>query len=83
MDTGYCEKHKKDTRTYDKNRGSAAERGYDTRWQKARRTYLMHHPLCVECMKDNVIEPATVVDHIIPHKGDMVLFWDQDLAAVM
>ena len=22
--------------------------------------------------------PATVVDHIIPHKGDMDIFWDED-----
>ena len=21
--------------------------------------------------------PATVVDHIVPHKGDMALFWDK------
>lgn len=25
-----------------------------------------------------MIEPATVVDHIKPHKGDSQLFWDQD-----
>lgn len=29
------------------------------------------NPYCTKC--DDI---ATVVDHIIPHKGDMVLFWN-------
>ena len=29
------------------------------------------------CEQMNRIEPATVVDHITPHKGDMVKFWDE------
>ncbi|WP_085981300.1 MULTISPECIES: HNH endonuclease signature motif containing protein [unclassified Paenibacillus] len=28
-------------------------------------------------MDKGKLEPATVVDHITPHKGDMGLFWDQ------
>lgn len=57
-------------------RGSARERGYTTRWDKARRTYLASHPLCVLCKRDGRITAATVVDHIVPHKGDQQLFWD-------
>jgi 5-methylcytosine-specific restriction protein A len=68
--------HKSRNREYDDRRGSARERGYNTRWQKARATYLRHHPLCVICAKDNRITPASVVDHIKPHKGDTALFWD-------
>lgn len=60
----------------DAQRGSARERGYDSRWTKARATYLAEHPLCVECLKRGAYVEATVVDHIIPHKGDMKLFWD-------
>ena len=60
------------------SRGSARERGYTTRWEKARKTYLMSHPLCVMCAKDGRTTAATVVDHIIPHKGDQQLFWDTD-----
>jgi 5-methylcytosine-specific restriction protein A len=59
------------------NRPSARQRGYDTRWEKARLTYLRHHPLCVICGKAGRIEAASVVDHIIPHRGDQKLFWDQ------
>lgn len=58
-------------------RGSARQRGYDSRWDKARRTHLEHHPLCVMCMEQGWVEAATVVDHIIPHKGDQALFWDR------
>ncbi len=25
-----------------------------------------------------MVEPATVVDHVVPHKGDADLFWDRD-----
>ena len=77
VDSGYCEKHtKQEQRRYDKQRGTAAERGYGARWQKARLQYLRQHPLCVTCLSGGDICPATVVDHINPHKGDRVLFWD-------
>lgn len=68
-----------------------AERIYDSRWDKARRSFLMAHSLCVMCHKQGRIEAATVVDHIKPHRlkeaikgGDAAaiamaqkLFWDQ------
>ena len=73
---GYCDKHRP-IQQYDKYRSSAAERGYDSRWRKVREGYLLYHPLCVECSKVNIIEPATVVDHIVPHRGDKRLFWDK------
>lgn len=57
-------------------RPSARERGYTGRWEKARATYLAHNPLCVMCKRDGKVVPATVVDHIKPHKGDQALFWD-------
>lgn len=57
-------------------RGGASARGYNARWQKARRTYLMRNPLCVMCAKAGATRVATVVDHIKPHKGDTALFWD-------
>nr|DAY20651.1 MAG TPA: HNH endonuclease [Caudoviricetes sp.] len=59
-------------------RGGAAERGYDGRWRKARIAFLQRNPLCVECMRKGVLTPATVVDHIIPHRGDKELFWNEE-----
>ena len=61
----------------DYERESAAKRGYDHRWRKARESFLRKHPLCVECSKIGIHTPATVVDHIIPHRGDSKLFWDK------
>jgi len=58
------------------DRPTSAQRGYGARWRKARLAYLRAHPLCVMCAKQGRDEPATELDHIIPHKGDMTLFWD-------
>lgn len=62
------------------DRRKTAERGYGGRWQRARGQYLRLHPLCVMCANERPprITAATVVDHIVPHKGDMVLFWDRE-----
>lgn len=56
---------------HDRQRLPARERGYDHLWRKARLEYLAAHPHCRMCS-----EPATTVDHIIPHRGDRALFWN-------
>ena len=61
----------------DRLRGGADARGYDARWRKARALVLQRNPLCAECGKAGRLTPATVVDHIIPHRGDKALFWDE------
>lgn len=35
------------------------------------------NPWCVACASEGVAEAATVVDHVRPHRGDAVLFWDR------
>lgn len=75
-DERYCEKHKRIALLV--QRPSANKRGYNSRWRKVRALYLAEHPLCVECEKQGALTAATVVDHIIPHKGDSGLFWDKD-----
>ncbi|MCD9572201.1 HNH endonuclease [Pseudomonas protegens] len=57
---------------------TSSQRGYDYKWQKAREQYLCDNPLCVYCSKIGRTAAASVVDHKIPHRGDMTLFWDQD-----
>lgn len=54
----------------------SARRPYNARWQKARATWLRAHPLCAACETAGRVTAATVVDHIVPHKGDSALFWD-------
>lgn len=74
----YCEKHRRyrppRPREY---RPNASRRGYTWSWQKARRLFLKDHPLCVRCLECQRTVPATVVDHVSPHKGDPFLFWDR------
>ena len=64
-------------RLYDRKRGSSTQRGYGARWQRRRLIFLKNNPLCVECLKRGERTPATEVDHIEPHNGDPVLFWDE------
>ena len=61
----------------DRQRPSAARRGYGSRWRRARAAYLARHPLCASCQAQGRVEPATVVDHVTPHWGDARLFWDE------
>jgi len=56
---------------------TSSERGYNYAWQVSRVRFLRAHPLCTYCQGDGRVTPATVVDHIIPHKGDQDLFWDE------
>ncbi len=60
----------------DEQRGTVAERGYGWKWQKARIGWLSRHPLCAECERHDALAWAAVVDHIVPHRGDMAVFWD-------
>lgn len=52
---------------------TARERGYDSRWDVARRSWLAKHPLCVKCKAERVARAGTVVDHIVPHRLDEAL----------
>ncbi|MET3196053.1 HNH endonuclease [Gottfriedia sp. OAE603] len=68
----YCESH----RQLPEQRKSSNQRGYNYKWQLARERFLKQNPLFVHCKNEGKYISATVVDHIIPHKGDMKLFWD-------
>lgn len=76
-----CDKHQSD---YDRARGlltdtvraaSPARKWYKTvGWQKRRKMQLAGEPLCRLCPEWSK-QPATVADHIIPHRGNHGLFW--------
>ncbi|WP_296435588.1 MULTISPECIES: HNH endonuclease [unclassified Rhizobium] len=57
---------------FDNTRPSAAERGYNAEWRKERKIFLSLFSKCARCA-----QPATLVDHRIPHRGDQRLFWDR------
>jgi len=56
----------------DARRPSARERGYDSKWDVERKAFLKANPKCRRCPAQ-----ATVVDHIVPHRGDKRLFWSR------
>ena len=75
---GRCSSHAiTERREIEQHRGSAASRGYDSRWRAARKQYLALNPLCVMCLEIGRPRVATIVDHVLPHKGDSTLFWDR------
>jgi len=47
------------------------------RWIRERKLFLQDHPLCRMCMDHGKVTPATVVDHVIPHRGDDDRFWEK------
>ena len=56
---------------------TTAQRGYGGKWQRARAEFLRANPLCAYCQRDGRVTAATVVDHVIPHRGDDKLFWSR------
>lgn len=48
------------------------------RWKALRQHQLANQPLCEFCLRREVVEVATIVDHRTPHKGDVALFHDPD-----
>ena len=69
----YCEEHK----GLHPSRPSASKRGYGSKWQRLSKQFLRKQPLCIRCQSEGVYTKATVVDHIIPHRGDEKLMWDR------
>jgi 5-methylcytosine-specific restriction endonuclease McrA len=49
---------------------------YDARWTAYSLAFRARNPLCVLCKEREIIRASECVDHIEPHKGDRVKFWD-------
>lgn len=49
----------------------------DPRWKDRKAAFLRRNPLCAECGRFGVVRGAEVVDHVVPHRGDLALFWDE------
>lgn len=81
----YCDKHRKQRYT-ENNRIAHKTRdaGFYNRaqWKKVRRQQLIREPLCRECMKDNKITQATVVDHITPRSKGGADYDDDNLQSL-
>lgn len=82
---GRCPAH---ARAVDRDRGSRQSRGYGNRWARRSRLFRARYPLCgmrpdgrppvmSQCHDERRTTLADVVDHVVPHKGDAALFWDE------
>lgn len=77
---GLCDRHRKARMAEaDRARDPTVRRLYDHRWRKVARAYLDANPVCVceVCVQLDRTLPSQVVDHIVPHRGDVSLFWSQ------
>lgn len=45
-------------------------------WKRLRLEQLREEPFCAFCARAGRLSPATVVDHVVPHRGDERLFFD-------
>lgn len=64
-------------RTYDARRGSARARGYSAAWDKASAGHLLGSPLCRYCELVDEVRAADLTDHLYPHRGNRVVFWNR------
>jgi hypothetical protein len=44
------------------------------RWRRIRRAQLRREPLCAFCLIKGIATPATIADHVEPHRGDWMAF---------
>ncbi len=48
-------------------------------WTAMSRAQRQAEPLCRMCMAEGRVTAGEVADHVIPHKGDEVMFWTGEL----
>lgn len=48
---------------------------WTARWRSFAARFLREHPLCANCRRRGRVTPATVVHHLVPHRGDLHRFW--------
>lgn len=79
----FCDDHPDRKRSED-DRPSASERGYDSRWRKVRRRYLVLNTLCEDPYSRHGEFPpdAKEVDHIVPVKEDGAKYDPRNLQAL-
>ena len=51
---------------------------YDYKWSLASKLYRQINPFCRQCQSQGIATASQCVDHIVPHKGDWELFWNED-----
>lgn len=73
----YCTKHQNEVESKYNKTSRPFKKLYNSRWYKLRSQFLLKHPICEECKRQGTVNAAEVVDHVISHKGNEQLFWDE------
>jgi len=47
------------------------------RWRRLRAQKLNEDPFCVDCQAEGITRVWDELDHEVPHRGDLELFWDE------
>lgn len=68
---GYCREHAKAQRPEFIDAVGRLQKS--ARFRRLRHSFLVRNPVCAKCQR----EPAQILDHRIPHRGALRLFWDQ------
>ncbi len=73
---GRCTAHRRDQERYRPN--VDVRRLYrSVRWQRDYRDRKKNEaPFCVDCEAEGRLVVWDELDHIVPHRGDLTLFWD-------
>lgn len=51
-------------------------------WKLKRQRQLAAEPTCRHCASKGVTKAATIADHVEPHRGDPVKFWEGELQSL-
>lgn len=81
---GYCPEHKPKPRTGKRESAQWHYLYVNPRygWARRRSDQLIEEPFCRECAANGVRTPATEVDHVVPHKGNVNLFMHGELQSL-
>ena len=75
VQAGRCTTHRRDQERYRPN--VDIRKLYRTpRWSELRKRKQDEAPFCVDCEKEGKTRVWTELDHEVPHRGDLSLFWD-------
>lgn len=70
----FCQSHQ--PRAVDRPLADVRKLYHTARWRRLRARKFADDPRCVACLAEGRAEPWTDLDHVRPHRGDLVLFWD-------
>lgn len=77
MASGRCALHKRDRE--DRRPNIDIRRLYRTaRWARMREQKKDEAPFCVDCEAEGKLTVWTELDHQVPHRGDLDIFWDYE-----